>query len=208
MPKGIDLTGQRFGRLIVLSRAEDGHNRDGSPIRRWLCKCDCGNTKIITRRELRKGDTKSCGCLERESKVKCNTTHGDSKTTLHRRWVAMRKRCRNPHDKSYPHYGGRGIKVCDEWQDYSTFKSWALSHGYSPELSLDRIDVDGDYCPDNCRYVDMTTQARNRTNGIEVMYQGKTYTLPELAELTGIPYSTLYKKVRIDGLSVGDIIHE
>lgn len=118
----------------------------------------------------------------------------------------MRKRCRNPRNKDYPHYGGRGIKVCDEWQDYSNFKEWALTHGYSPELSLDRIDVDGDYCPENCRYVDMTTQARNRTNSISVEYRGEEYSLPELSQLTGIPYSTLYKKLHIDGLPVEEAI--
>lgn len=206
MPRGIDLTGQRFGRLTVLERVSDKIAAGGYPIRRWLCQCDCGNTTIVTRQDLRSGDTKSCGCWNLEMRAERVRTHGDTHSILYKRWTAMRKRCRNPRNKDYPHYGGRGIKVCDEWQDYSNFKEWALTHGYSPELSLDRIDVDGDYCPENCRYVDMTTQARNRTNSISVEYRGEEYSLPELSQLTGIPYSTLYKKLHIDGLPVEEAI--
>lgn len=205
MAKKLDLTGQTYGRLTVIREVEPKIYPCGDKKSRWLCKCTCGNTKVVCGADLRSGDTKSCGCWEHESKTTRSRTHGGTGSVLYRRWVAMRKRCNNPHNREYDRYGGRGIKVCDEWQDYAVFKEWALSHGYSPELSLDRIDVNGNYCPENCRFVDMTTRARNRTNNIFVEYHGKRYTLPELVELTGIHYSTLYQRVK-RGFSIEDIV--
>ena len=117
----------------------------------------------------------------------------------------MKKRCSNPNNADYPHYGGRGIRVCDEWQSYEKFRDWAISHGYSDNLTLDRIDVDGNYEPDNCRFVPMKVQQNNRSNNILLSYNGKQYTLAELAEETGVQYGTLYERVK-RGLSVEDAI--
>lgn len=119
----------------------------------------------------------------------------------------MKKRCQNPNNSDYPHYGGRGIKVCEEWQDYANFRDWALSHGYSDELSIDRIDVDGDYEPNNCRFISMKEQCNNRSNNLMVAYDGHVYTLSELAEAKGIQYSTLYERLK-RGMSVDDAIRK
>jgi len=207
MPKAIDLTGERFGRLTVVSQADSSFTASGKPVRRWICQCDCGNTIVTTRQNLKKGDTRSCGCLKTETTKNRMMTHGDSKTVLYKRWKAMRKRCANPNNADYPHYGGRGIRVCDEWQDYRAFKEWALSHGYSDDLSIDRIDVDGNYEPNNCRFISMKEQCNNRSSNICVTYKGKNYTIAELAELTGIQYSTLYERVK-RGLDIEDIVRE
>lgn len=205
MPNAIDLTGMRFGRLTVLSQAESSYDKSGRPVRRWLCKCDCGNTIVTTRQNLRKGDTKSCGCLKSDETKRRLTTHGESKSVLYKRWKAMRKRCQNKNSSDYPHYGGRGIRVCEEWQDYTVFEKWALTHGYSNELSIDRVDVNGNYEPANCRFVSMKEQCNNRSNNISVTYAGEQYTLSKLAEAKGIQYSTLYERVK-RGMSVDDAI--
>ena len=207
MPNAIDLTGLRFGRLTVLSQAETTFTAGGRPVRRWNCRCDCGNTIVTTRQNLRKGDTRSCGCLKLEETKKRLTTHGESKSVLYKRWKAMKKRCQNPNNSDYSHYGGRGIKVCEEWQDYANFRDWALSHGYSDELSIDRIDVDGDYEPNNCRFISMKEQCNNRSNNLMVAHDGHVYTLSELAEAKGIHYSTLYERLK-RGMSVDDAIRK
>lgn len=207
MPKAIDLTGMRFGALTVLSQAETTIDAHGRPMRRWMCRCDCGNTIVTTRLNLRKGDTKSCGCLKTQETKKRMTTHGESNTTLYKRWKAMKKRCQNPNNADYPHYGGRGIRVCDEWKDYSVFKEWALSNGYSDDLTLDRIDVDGNYEPSNCRFVTMREQCNNRSNNLFVSYSGNLYTIAELSELTGIQYGTLYERVK-RGLCIDDVVRK
>ncbi len=169
-----DLTGLRFGRLTVIERA--GISANGS--RLWHCACDCGGEKIATYSHLIGGFIQSCGCLKRdvgrETCIKRSTTHGDSKHGKYRRlygvWHNMRDRCLNPGCHAYPDYGGRGIRICPEWDDYQQFKAWAISAGYDPsapygQCTLDRIDCDKGYSPDNCRWVDMKAQAHNRRNG-------------------------------------------
>ena len=147
MPKLNDLTGQRFGRLTVLERTE----------LKWLCKCDCGNKKIVAGGHLVSGDTKSCGCL----RIK----HGMRNTRLYSIWHGMKERCYNTKHKFYKHYGGRGIKVCEEWKnDFQTFADWALSHGYADNLTIDRIDVNGNYEPSNCQWATNAEQQRNKRN--------------------------------------------
>lgn len=206
MPAFIDLTGQRFGRLVVLKQVEDHVTKGGSHQKQWLCECDCGNTTITTTQNLRCGDTKSCGCLELETKIKNGTTHGDSGKRLHTIWTAMRRRCSNPSNWDYKYYGGKGVTVCQEWNDYPVFREWAMSNGYSDDLTIDRIDPNGNYEPSNCAWVPIKAQENNRTNNRKYSYNGCTHTISEWAEIYHMPYSRLYMRLQ-KGLTIDEALN-
>lgn len=163
MGKFIDLTGQKFGRLTVIHRVEN--DKYGKP--RWLCKCDCGNEHYATTHNLRSGHVKSCGCLQPIVASLVNTTHGATKQGKCKRlywvWAAIIQRCENPKNKAYCNYGGRGICICQQWKDnFAEFRKWALANGYTDGLEIDRIDVNGNYEPDNCRFVRPALNAENK----------------------------------------------
>jgi hypothetical protein len=169
MSKKIDLTGQKFGRLLVLKLV--GSDRNGQS--RWDCICDCGKSTVIGGYKLKSGHTQSCGCLQAERTSQSNkkrlTKHGMSFGSykkghrLYHIWRGMIDRCGNPNQTNYCYYGGRGIAICHEWRtDFQAFYDWAMANGYAPELSIDRIDVDGNYEPGNCRWATDLEQARNK----------------------------------------------
>lgn len=185
-----DLTGQRFGRLTVVEPYYDEHNH-----LRWLCECDCGNTTIVYSNNLTRGNTLSCGCLNKEINAARLTKHGGRGTRLYEIWKNMRKRCNNPHDPAYENYGGRGICICKEWDDFATFRDWAESNGYADDLTIDRMDVNGNYEPDNCRWATYGEQANNTRSNRRITFDGKTLTIAEWSTELGIPASTISNRL-------------
>ena len=193
-----DLTGQRFGRLTVIRYHDklNGHLR-------WECVCDGGKEKIVSGPSL-KGGARSCGCLLTEHNKK-QIVHGSEPKRLYRIWAGLRNRCSNPTNPDYRRYGSRGITVCGEWDDFTVFRDWALSHGYADDLSIDRIDVNGNYSPANCRWVSAKVQANNRTNNHKVSYKGETKNVSEWAEQYGIDISIFHAAIR-RGKTVDEIV--
>lgn len=190
-----DITGQTFGRLTVLRYA--GKSEDNRAM--WECKCSCG-TKIVTSgKSLRSGNTKSCGCLNIDKStsriVSLNTTHGECKTKLWHIWSGMLSRCESPSTKTNKTYQGKGIKVCEEWHSYETFRDWANSNDYKPGLTIDRIDSDGNYEPNNCRWATKAEQADNRKSTRHFTVDGETHSLAGWARKIGLSDSAIQKAV-------------
>lgn len=202
MFKGIDLTGRRFGRLVVREIA----GRDRYKYVLWKCVCSCGAETTVRSSQLLSGKTKSCGCLAKDKARTANTTHGKSNTRMYHIWLSMRSRCFNKNNRAYKYYGARGIKVCEEWSDFDTFYCWAISNGYSTDLTIDRIDSDGDYCPGNCRWVSMVEQNNNRRNNVVLEYKGETHTVSEWARRTGLP-EYLIRNRKLSGWSNEEIFN-
>ena len=191
-----DITGQVFGKLTVIefSRNVKSGTRDR---KYWLCKCECGNTKEIRTDSLTSGNVSSCGCLRDKQaviNVQKNHRHKLSYTRVYGIWQNMKDRCQNPENKSYVRYGGRGIKVCDEWLVPDNFFEWALNNGYRDDLTIDRIDNDGNYEPTNCRWTTNKEQSRNRRSNIMIEYKGQALPLIEISELTGLSLPALYTR--------------
>lgn len=176
----IDLTGKRFGRLTVIKEVSPHYSKSGVRMRMWECKCDCGNNRILSTSNITNGNTKSCGCLKKELLLSKNTTHGMSKTKLYSVWGSMKDRCFNENVSQFSDYGGRGISVCNEWKnDFQAFYDWAIGNGYKDGLTIERKDVNGDYCPENCCWITREEQSKNRRNSHFITYRGETKTLSE-----------------------------
>lgn len=194
MEKTKDLTGMKFNRLTAIHPDRTSTGAYG-----WRCVCDCGNTTVVATHKLVYGQTKSCGCYRKE-KIAHNTNgmkHGvtfenGKMTKLYRTWTCMRTRCRNRHSDHYPDYGGRGITICDEWNDFKKFHDWAMDNGYRDGLTIDRIDVNGNYEPSNCRWATAYEQSINKRNTIKALYKGEEYPISVIAQMTGIKYQALY----------------
>lgn len=191
--KPLELEGKKFGRLSVVRKVESKNGRS-----MWLCKCDCGKEVVKTGKLLANGMTRSCGCLSRETTIvknKSRRKYECSDVHLRAVWKKMIERCELPKNNRYYRYGARGIKVCKAWHDFNEFARWALDSGYKRGLTIERNDIDGDYCPENCRWATYKEQANNRSDNIRITYDSKEKTLKEWSEVFGIPYHTLYSRI-------------
>lgn len=204
-----DLTGRRFNRLTVIKR--DLNPQQGRVRTKWICKCDCGKIISVVSTDLLRGHTQSCGCYQKSQASKSlteiksrNPNFHKTKTKAYRIWRGMLRRCNNPKTPFYFYYGGRGIKVCKRWLEYDCFLADMGEPG--KQDTLDRIDTNGDYCPENCRWVTMQEQCNNRNSNLTIWYNGKKYTGIQFSKEFDIPYyyvCALYKK----GMSGDNIIN-
>lgn len=187
--KFVDLSGQKFNRLTVIEKAYVKNKRTY-----WLCECECGNKTIVMGTNLTRFHTKSCGCLQKEKHI--GLIHGLSNHRLANIWCLIKKRCLNEKDKIYKYYGAKGITICNEWKnDFKVFYDWAINNGYEDNLSIDRIDVNGNYEPNNCRWVDKKTQTRNTTTNKYYTYKNETHCIGEWAEIYNIRRGTLWDRL-------------
>ena len=202
---GLDITNNRYGRLLAVEKVGKST---------WLFLCDCGNNVVLKYSRVL-GGQQSCGCFRRECMNnfgKSHTTHGQSRTKLYRKWRGILGRCYDKNSKQYKRYGGRGIGVCDEWRySFEAFSNWAYANGYDPNKngnywSIDRIDNNKGYSPDNCRFATAKEQQRNREITTLYEFQGKEYTASEFADIFGIEKSSVYRKLK-KGQTLEDILH-
>lgn len=198
-----NIVGQKFSRLTVLKLI--GRDKHQSIL--WLCECECGNKIKVNTTSLKTGNTKSCGCLQKEKAIKTlmsfSITHGLSrdangkKTRLFRIWNGIKTRCLNPNTDNYSSYGARGIKMCKEWiSDFKEFHDWAINNGYSDNLTVDRIDNNGNYAPNNCRWATFKTQANNKSNNVMLKFKGHTLNLKQWSETLNMNYRALEARLR------------
>jgi len=180
---------EKYGRLTIIKEVK------GTRLRKFLCKCECGNMKTIYLGHLLSGNTKSCGCLKKDRNVKVFTKHGLSKSRLYCVWSSMKDRCYRKKSNAYKNYGARGISVCDEWLDFKPFTEWALSNGYQEDLTIERINNDGDYKPGNCTFVHLEKQSKNRRGLHSILFNGVTKTLSDWARSLNICHSSLRERL-------------
>lgn len=173
----IDLSGRRFGKLLVISRGEDFQNKEP----RWVCLCACGEECLVRGSKLRANRTKSCGCHRGAAIAETHRTHGQSRTRLYRAWNSMRQRCDPNRAAEFPRYSGSGIRVCREWERFEPFYEWATANGYRADLSIDRIDGCGNYTPDNCRWATPLEQSQNLKTNVLLTHNGETLCIEEWA---------------------------
>lgn len=192
MGKYTDLTGLQFGRLTVIAKAKPSIRTDGKPRTRWRCRCECGNEIIVNGDNLTRGNTVSCGCYQKDITSNIKKTHGKTNTRLYSVWSGIKSRCYNKNVYEYRWYGARGITMCDEWKaDFDSFYNWSIANGYDEtaprgSCTIDRIDANQGYSPENCRFVSQQQQMNNiHTNHI-ISCDGETHTIAEWSRITGI----------------------
>lgn len=192
MGKFIDLTGREFGKLKVINRTDDYVSPKGYSAVNWLCICQCGKSTIVRGCNLKSGATTSCGCERVDNPSR--RRHGGKHTRLYKIWKSMRTRCNNPNDANYVNYGARGVSICDDWNNYENFRD-SNANGYRDDLTIDRVDYNGNYCPENCRWADAMTQANNSRHNHIIEYNGETHTIAEWSRITGISYHKLKDRI-------------
>lgn len=186
-----DITGQKFGRLTALYKL---HNTTGNT--KWLCICDCGNFAEVTISNLTTSHTKSCGCYQIDMAIKNGTKHGKYNTRLYKIWQGMKDRCYNKNIIAYKDYGARGIIICDAWRNnFTNFYDWAINNGYKDNLTIERVDVNGNYEPENCCWATPTQQARNRRNTKYITYHDETKPLAEWCDILNLNYDMVYDRI-------------
>lgn len=204
MKRKIINVGDKFGKLTVIREVEPNLTPCGTKQRKFLCKCDCGNQVVRNMRTLLKGAKTSCGCNKTSYIQKYFKK--ESKSFLYSTWSGMRQRCNNPNSASYSRYGGRGISVCDEWdKDFFAFERWAKENGAKKGLTIDRIDNDGNYCPENCRWVDLFTQANNKNSNRVLEYNGESHTIMEWSRIIGCNESKIRHRLN-RGKTIGQAL--
>lgn len=193
-----ELAGHRFGRLVVIRQVAKSINHRG---RKWECLCDCGKTKTVFTTYLTSGGAKSCGCLQVAAHQERFTSHGQTGTQVHRAWVRIRQRCANPKHQNWADYGGRGILVCDRW--LNSFQAFLEDMGHPPPgATIDRIDNNGPYAPENCRWATRKEQCRNLRSNVLLTFRGDTKTLAEWAEVLEMNSATISSRIKKRGWSI------
>ena len=185
-----DVIGHKFGMLTVLSFSHKKKNRHY-----YNVKCDCGNEKVVCLEDMRVGDTSSCGCFQKKQLKNMATTHGESHTRLYKIWAGIRKRCYDNNSSRYSYYGARGVKIYSAWDNFETFKLWSMANGYNDTLSIDRINVDGNYEPTNCRWVNKVVQANNRRTNRYLEYKGVTKSMMDWCRELGLSYYKIRSRI-------------
>lgn len=194
-----DIRGQTFGRLTAIKYVYSDKSRTAV----WQCKCNCGNIVNVKGTELRNGQVNSCGCLQKERARMSNTKHGKSNTKLHPVWRGMKQRCYNKNDKRYKYYGARDIAVCDEWRnDFMAFYTWSMNNGYKEGLTIDRIDVNGNYEPNNCRWITQKQQNKNTRYNKNYTINGETHCLKDWCTILRLKYSTVANRINLYNWSI------
>lgn len=192
----IDITGNKYGMLTPIEYIGK---------QKWLCRCECGKQSVHYAHHLKHGDVKSCGCMSEKWREESRGFHQESSTRLYHIWTSMKQRCYNSSHEGYKWYGGKGIKVCEEWLEYLPFMKWAMSNGYADNLMLDRIDGNKDYCPENCRFVTQIQQANNKCNNKYIEFDGERLTYSQWARKTGLSKQLIRRRI-LSGWSAKDCL--
>lgn len=194
MWRKVDYTGMKFGRWTVIGAAPNHITKGGYPVSMWDCICECGTRRAVRGNDLKLGKSVSCGCYMIENPA--SKKHGASNSHLYKIYYGMKSRCYNPKNKNYSHYGERGIEICDEWQDYGTFEKWALSNGYADGLTIERRNVNDGYCPDNCCWVSLAKQQRNKRTNKVITFDGESHIAAEWDEIMGFNKGTINSRLK------------
>lgn len=202
-----DLSGKKFNMLTVINRADDYVSPRGHLSVQWNCQCECGNYTVTRGTRLKSGHTKSCGCYA-SADNRGSTIHGLCHTKIYGIWLGMKQRCLNPNSSNFKSYGGRGIRICDEWKDDPVaFNEWATNNGFAENLTIDRIDVNGNYTPENCRWITNHEQQFNKRSSHYIVFRGEKMTVAEFSYKTGINYDKARKRLK-KGYTPSEIYEE